>query len=186
MRKKQEDAIAEGVAIALAAARLIVKNHILVDTIAGGESFEEGEFDKAAKGALETLANEADKAARRLRKAQRAAWGKYSISDGTHDYRDRDVRNLRRRRKQSEQVAERLRAMAANPEDVSTLVEESREAAWADVAANLQSRLRIEAMRPEADPDYERMRDARMQALQMVDLQNLAAQARARTDAASR
>lgn len=35
-------------------------------------------------------------------------------------------------------------------------------------------------MRPDQDPDYERMRDARMQALKLVDLQALASDRRAR------
>jgi hypothetical protein len=35
-------------------------------------------------------------------------------------------------------------------------------------------------MRPEQDPDYESMREARMQALRLVDLQKLSAQARRR------
>lgn len=180
MRKKHADAIAEGVAIALAAARLIVKNHILVETIAGGENFDPSAFDAVARDAIETLARESEKGARRLKKMQRAAFGRYSLSDGTHDYRDRDVKNLRQRRKHSEQVAARLRAMLSDETAVRELVESSREAAWVDVANNLQNRLRVEAMRPEADPDYEQMREARMQALVMVDLQNLEAQAKKR------
>lgn len=182
MRKKHADAIAEGVAIALAAARLIVKNHILVDTIADGENFEVGHFDAVARNAMETLAKESEKAARRLKKMQRAAFGRYSLSDGTHDYRDRDVKNLRQRRKHSEQVAAKLREMMDDESAVRALVESSREAAWTDVANNLQNRLRVEAMRPDADPGYESMRDARIQALLMIDLQNLEAQAKKRQE----
>jgi hypothetical protein len=48
------------------------------------------------------------------------------------------------------------------------------------VAGNLQSRLTVEAMRPDEDPDYETMREARMQALRLVDLQALASEQRAR------
>ncbi|MGB3375967.1 MAG: asparagine synthase, partial [Microbacterium sp.] len=53
-------------------------------------------------------------------------------------------------------------------------------AAWADVRGNLDRRLRVEGMRPDQDPDYERMRDARMQALKLVDLQALSSEQRAR------
>jgi len=172
--RKQAEAIAEGVSIALAAARLTVKNHILVDTIAEDEAFDSEHFDGVARETLEALAAEASDAALRIRKAGRAAWGKYSQSDGTHDYRDRDVRNLRKRRKQSEGVASRLRELAAIPDEVRELVDTSREAAWAEVSSNLDRRLRVEGMRPEMDPDYHRMRDARMQALRLVDLQKLA------------
>lgn len=183
MRKKQADAIAEGVSIALAAARLVVKNHILIDTIGEGENFDAGAFYATAKESLETIATESAAAAARIKREQRSAWGKHTISDGTHDYRDRDVRNLRRRRKQSEHVALRLRVMAEDSDAVQALVEASREAAWADVANNLNNRLRVEGMRPEGDPDYARMREARMQALVMIDLQHLEATARSRREA---
>jgi hypothetical protein len=35
-------------------------------------------------------------------------------------------------------------------------------------------------MRPDQDPDYDRMREARMQALRLVDLQALSSQQRAK------
>ena len=60
------------------------------------------------------------------------------------------------------------------------IVEEAREGAWADVRHNLDRRLRVEGMRPDQDPDYERMREARMQALRLVDLQALSSLQRAK------
>lgn len=176
------DAIDEGVAISYAAARLAVKNHILVETIARGESFEPERFASVARDTLQSLADEAQDAASLAERQRKRAWGKYSDPDGTHDYRDRDVRNLRRRRKQYLGVAERLRTDAENHEAVRALVEDAREAAWTDVEANLARRLKIEGMRPDLDPDYERMREARMEALQMVDLQRLAAQAKRKAE----
>ncbi|WP_347103718.1 hypothetical protein [Microbacterium sp. 4R-513] len=47
-----------------------------------------------------------------------------------------------------------------------------------DVEANLQRRLQVESMRAENDPDYDTMRDARMQALRLVDLPRLRAHRR--------
>ena len=44
----------------------------------------------------------------------------------------------------------------------------------------LDRRLRVEGMRPDQDPDYDRMREARMQALKLVDLQALSSQQRTR------
>jgi len=180
---KLNEAIAEGMSIALAAGRLSLKNQILVDTIAGDAAFETDRFMQVAREILNDLADESEDAANRLKRQGRKAWGKYSQSDGTHDYRDRDVRNLRRRRKQSAGVAVRLRQLAADDEQVRALVEEAREAAWGDVSSNLDRRLRAESMRPDADPDYAKMRDARMQALRLVDLQALESQVRARKKA---
>lgn len=177
---KSAAAVAEGVSIALAAARITIKNHILVDTISEGDSYDADHVASVARDTLDKLARESEKAAERLKKQGRKAWGRHSQSDGTHDYRDRDVRNLRRRRKQSEAVAARLREMIGSPEQMSALIEEARMAAWGDVETNLNRRLRAESMPPDADPDYQSMRAARMQALQLVDLQALESQVRAR------
>ncbi len=177
---KTADAVAEGVAIATSAARLVVKNHILVGTIAQGGSFDVAKYMNDAREALLDLAAESDQAADLANSLRKRAHGRYSDPHGTHDYRDRDVRNLRRRAKQSGAVADRLREMSEDPETLRFLVEAARAAAWGDVAGNLQRRLRVEAMRPDEDPDYATMREARMQALRLVDLQELASDQRAR------
>jgi len=174
------DAIAEGVAIATSAARLAVKNRILVGTIAQDESFEVEHYAADAREILLALAKESEEAAENLTRLRKRAHGRYSDPSGTHDYRDRDVRNLRRRAKQSAGVAGKLRAMVEDTAALNALVEQARESAWADVANNLERRLQVEGMRPDQDPDYEVMRDARMQALRLVDLQSLAADSRAR------
>ncbi|MFG6402794.1 MULTISPECIES: asparagine synthase [unclassified Microbacterium] len=174
------DAVAEGVSIALAAARLSVRNRILVETISGGGQFDPEVFAEVVRETLHTLAEEQTRAAERAKRLRRGAWGKFSTSSGTHDYRDRDTANLRRRRKQYLGVAKELRERADDPERVAELLESARDAAWGDVEANLQRRLKVEAMTPEADPEYETMRKARMDALRMIDLARLASQAKRR------
>jgi hypothetical protein len=172
------DAIEEGLSIASAAARLTVRNHILVEAISNGASYDPDRLAQFAHDTLVALADEQKDAATLARRQRRAAWGKYSDSNGTHDYRDRDTRNLRRRQRQYEGVAKELRRQAGDPEAVRELVEQARDAAWGDVESNLQRRLRVEGMRPENDPDYETMREARMQALRLVDLPRLGAHRR--------
>ncbi|MGB4137205.1 MAG: asparagine synthase [Microbacterium sp.] len=174
------DAIAEGVAIAAAAARLAVKNRILVDTIAQGEAFDIEHSAAHARNALLAMAKESEEAAELLTRLRKRAKGRHSDPSGTHDYRDRDVRNLKRRAKQSAGVAQRLTDMAGDDEQLRELVEEARVAAWADVRGNLDRRLRVEGMRPDQDPDYASLREARMQALKLVDLQALSSEQRAR------
>ncbi len=174
------DAIAEGVAIATAAARLSVKNQILVGTIAGGGVFDIDKYSAQARDALLAMAQESEQAAELLTALRKKARGRHSDPSGTHDYRDRDVRNLKRRIKQSLGVAGKLREMTEDPEALRRLVEDARAAAWADVRGNLDRRLRVEGMRPDQDPDYDKMRDARIQALKLVDLQALSSQQRAR------
>lgn len=177
---RTSDAIAEGVSIASAAARLTVRNRILVDTIAGGGAYDPEAFAAFARETLLSLAEEQESAGARARAMGRRAWGRFSNPDGTHDYRDRDTANLRRRRKQYLGVAEALRAWADDPQRVASLVETARDAAWGDVESNLQRRLIVEGMTADADPDYAMMRKARMDALRMVDLPRLASQHRRR------
>lgn len=181
---KNADAIAEGLAITEASCRLAVKNHILVETIAHDEDFDPDRFAPFARDALVALAVEAETAARLAKRQRKAAWGQFSQPDGTHDYRDRDTRNLRRRRTQYLGVAKGLRALAADSGELHRIVEDARELAWSEVEGNLERRLNVEGMRPDVDPDYGRMREARMQSLRLVDLQRLASQHRARTQAA--
>jgi hypothetical protein len=157
---------------------LSVRNHILVETIAHDESFDAGLLAPFAQETLVALATEQEAAAALAKKLRKRAWGKFTDSDGTHDYRDRDMRNLRKREKQYLRVAKELRVRAADPEAVRELVEQARDAAWGDVEANLQRRLRVEGMRPDIDPDYDMMRGARMQALRLVDLPKLSAHRR--------
>ncbi|WP_372967738.1 asparagine synthase [Microbacterium sp.] len=174
------DAIAEGVAIATAAARLAVKNHILIGTIAENGIFDTDKYVADAREALRAMAEESEEVERNLTQLRKRARGRHSDPSGTHDYRDRDVRNLRRRAKQSHGVATKLRDMMEDDEALRVIVEEAREGAWADVRHNLDRRLRVEGMRPDQDPDYERMREARMQALRLVDLQALSSLQRAK------
>jgi hypothetical protein len=178
---RTKDAIAEGLSIATAAARLTVRNRILVETIARGGQFDGEVFADFARKTLRALATEQDQAADRVTAQRKRAWGRFSDSSGTHDYRDRDTRNLRRRARQSRGVAKELREFAADPERVGVLVAAAREAAWGDVEANLSQRLDVEGMTADADPDYATMRRARMDALRMVDLARLASQAKKRT-----
>ncbi|MFJ4224101.1 asparagine synthase [Microbacterium sp. NPDC089695] len=174
------EAIAEGVAIATAAARLVVKNHILIGTIAEDGVFDMQKYVDDAREALRAMAEESEEAEENLTALRKRARGRHSDPSGTHDYRDRDVRNLRRRAKQSHGVATRLREMMQDDDALRGIVEEAREAAWADVRHNLDRRLRVEGMRPDHDPDYDTMRDARMQALRLVDLQALSSLQRAK------
>lgn len=177
---RTSEAIAEGVAIATAAVRLTVKNQILVGTIAQGGTFEIEHYMDEARTALRAMADESEQAAEHLTALRKRARGRHSDPHGTHDYRDRDVRNLRRRAKQSTGVANHLREMTDDPDALKALVEEARAAAWADVRSNLDRRLRVEGMRADQDPEYEQMREARMQALKLVDLQALSSEQRAR------
>ncbi|MBZ4487670.1 asparagine synthase [Microbacterium sp. cx-55] len=177
-RPSLADIVAEGLYIAAAATRLALKNRILVDILSAGEGFDADRFVPDAKETLLALAAEAEADAERAERERKLARRRFSDSDGTHDYRSRDVRNLRRRRKQSERIAQELRERAEDTDELVALVEAAREAAWSEVARNIDSTLRIEAARPDLEPGYAQMRQARMQSLRLVDLPRLAAHRR--------
>lgn len=181
---KVRDMVADGLYVAAAATRLDLKNRILVDTIARGEDFDVDHFVIDARDSLLTLAIEAEDDAKRLERQRKKAARRFSESFGTHDYRRGDVRNLKKREKQSVQVAAELRRRAEDAEELRKLVEDAREAAWGEVARNIDSSLRIEAARPDLEPDYEKLREARMQALRLVDLPRLSAHRKRSKDAA--
>jgi hypothetical protein len=173
-----KDLVAEGVYVAAAATRLALKNKILVDILASGADFDVDRFVPDARETLLELAEEADADGARAAKEGRKASRRFRDPYGSHDYSSRDVRNLRRRRKQAERVAAELRARAEDEGELRQLVEAAREAAWADVSRNIDRTLRIEAARPDLEPDYAKMREARMQSLRLVDLPRLAAHKR--------
>lgn len=177
-RIKSSEIVAEGLYIASAATRLALKNAILVHILAQGQDFDVDRFLDDARRALTALADEAEADAERTHRERKAATGRFSDSSGTHDYRSRDVGNLRRRRRQSLRIARELRARAQDDDELRKLVADARDAAWGEVAGNIDRTLRIEAARPDLEPDYERMRAARMQALRMVDLPKLRSQRR--------
>ena len=177
-RVRTRDVVAEGLYIASAATRLSLKNTILVHILVGGEDFDPDRYLPDARAALESLAEEAEADAERTARDRKRARSRHTDSDGTHDYRSRDVRNLRRREKQSLHVANELRRRAGDDDELRRLIADARDAAWGEVAHNIERTLRIEASRPDLDPDYARMRAARMQALRLVDLPRLRAQRR--------
>ncbi|WP_232711087.1 MULTISPECIES: asparagine synthase [unclassified Microbacterium] len=179
-RPKLSEIVSEGLYIASAAIRLSLKNRILMDTIGGGAGYDVDKFMPDARAALLALADEADAAAERIKKERKDAWHRFSDPDGTHDYGSRDVGNLRRRRRQSQRVAKELRARAEDDQELRRLVEAARDAAWSELAENIDRSLRVEAARPDLEPGYEKMREARMQALRLVDLSKLSAVQRQR------
>lgn len=177
-RVRTRDVVAEGLYIASAATRLSLKNRMLVHILAEGEDFDADRYVPEAREALVMLAEEAEADAARTESERKHARRRHSESDGTHDYRSRDVRNLRRRHKQSLHVAHELRARAEDEDELRKLIMDARDAAWTEVAKNIDRALRIEAARPDLEPDYERMRMARMQALRLVDLPKLTSRRR--------
>lgn len=172
---RSHEVVEEGLAIALAAAQLSLRNRIIVDTLARGQAFEADAVLPIARETLLALAAEQERAAALAQQLRRSAWSKVHGPLSTHDYGDRDLGNLSRRREHSQGVAAALREMAGDEPRLRELVERSRDAAWGDVSGNLVRRLR--EGHPERDSDYEQQRESRIRALLSEDLVQLQAEA---------
>lgn len=160
-----------------------LKNRILVGSIADGNDFDPSAFIDEARVIMLGLAREAQDSAVRMAEQRKSAWGLHTKSRGTHDYRDRDTGNLRRRGREYKRVAKELERRAGDEAELLRIIEQARESAWEDVAANIASTLQLVAQRPDLDADYEQMREARMEALKSVDLTALAGAQRKRAKA---
>ena len=159
------DVVDEGVAIALSAARLVVKNRILMATLGEDEPFDRERAMAVAASALSGLARESRRASRRIDRERSGAHGQPKPHAGMHDYSGQDVPNLMRRARISLRVAEELERLAADHEALGALADRSREAAWDEVAANIERGLRMQAAAPAdegeavgADPEDHRKR----------------------------
>ncbi len=172
-RPKSADIVADGVYLASAVTRLKLKNSILMQVLAEDKNFEVDDVLVDAREALLALADEAEQDAERTEREREIAKTRTTRSDGTHDYRRRDVRNLKRRRDQFRRIAAELRERAEDELALLQLVLDAREAAWEEVARNIERRLDIYAARPDLDADYDDARAQRMKELRKVDLRKL-------------
>ncbi|MFT4221245.1 MAG: asparagine synthase [Microbacterium sp.] len=155
-----------------------MKNVILVETIGRGHEYDVEALLPRARDVLLGLAGEQWAAAHTVRQERKKAKGKFGDPNSTHDYLDRDMRNLRKREKQYTLVAEDLQEQAEDEDVLRQIIDESREWAWEEVERNLERRLATENVRADDDPDYDELRQERMSAVVSSDLKELRKRAR--------
>lgn len=183
--RPDESITLEGLDIASAAARLTLKNQILVEILRGDTGFDEQRFAVRAREILHSLAAESLAEAQRLAKEIRRARRRSRRPSGMHDYRRADVANLEARLAQAEQVAAGLHARVEDRNAVGALVTAAHRAAWSEVARNIQHNLEADAasLREVHGPGD---RSARIDEVLQIDLPELADEARRKRNAASR
>jgi len=155
-RARRGEPLDEGRLLADHAAVLQIRNRIEVATVGEGRDFDADEYRADARTAVEALATEQEAVADRLdEERQRIRW-RLGPADSQHDYRRGDRRNLRVRARTARDLAAELRARAADPAYVESLVERAREDAWRDIAGEIRRQLRVREAPPvEADPARE-------------------------------
>jgi hypothetical protein len=179
--------VEEGLLIANTAARMAVKNRMIVSVIRDGQNFDPKVLAHATREELLALAAENDETADRLERAHTAA--KKAIEDRgtrkkhdappapdakTEDETEEEALGTEHRRKPSvyRKLAAALRAEAEDPERVTLIVDWAREHAWREVGRELRRRLKQTVTGD--DPDYAEARPLRIRALVEVDLRVLA------------
>lgn len=168
-----EQSVEEGMLLAEYATRMAVKNHIVVDTIQYGNSYDPAMHAMEAAAMLRELASEQGVAAGRIEEELEAAEKLGGDAEHPHDYRRVDADNLRLRRDAAIQLAAALRAKADSEEELLALVERGRQDAWDEVGRAIEAGLDAFSGAEALKADYEREKPARLKLLIWRDLAKL-------------
>ncbi|AMB59208.1 hypothetical protein [Microterricola viridarii] len=177
-RITRERAIDEGVLLAEYATRMETKNQVIIGALRGDRVFDADRYAQVVRDNLAKLAEEASEQAQRIRAARLAARESSGLASGHHDYRRSDVQNLQLREETYSGLANRLAELRNNTEYVAGVVEAAKVAAWDEVGGVVVSTLAAENEPVDLGDNYAEERHARMQLLQLEDLQELATERR--------
>lgn len=158
-----DELVEEGELLSGAAARLAIKNLIILGSLRDGIPFDQSRYADAVGDELRALADERDADAERIEADRAEASGRAGHAEHFHDYRDADSSTLARREQYSRRLAERLRELAGDEQFAQTTVTRAQEAAWDEIAASVKARLTRAATIGD-EPDYviarrDRLRD---------------------------
>ena len=153
-----EHALEEGMLLADYAVRMSVRNAIITAMLTSeATTYDPAAFAGAATDALLGLAEESDAAADRLVRTHSFAKVLEGEPEHSHDYRQADSLNLRRREALAVATAKELRRRAGDTEYIADLVEKSRADAWREISREIEQRIdRILAV-PDEDGRAERL-----------------------------
>lgn len=172
-----EAAVSEGIMLAEYAARLRLRNAIIIGAVGQSADYTPRRYLVEARAVVTSLAAESDAAADRIALEREEAESLSGRAGHAHDYRAGDVANLKRREAVSRALANRLREFREDDEYMLALIERSRDEAWRDVSRALEEALSSPDIEP--DPNYEVEREDRQRGL----VEELEEMARARESA---
>ena len=168
----------EGMLIALSAVRMAIKNRIIVGALRDHSDYVPADYARLTRQEIEAVARENDEDSTRVERL-----GSYlSRTTGKGKGRDlenkrRDVVRLGRRRTLHDNVAARLRELAADDDAVTKLVEKARSDALQEINEALAARLLAQRV-DQRQPGYAAARTERMRAVGAIDLAALAERTR--------
>lgn len=171
-------AVADGLSIARFSAVLELKNRLIVAALRDDVNFDPETASVLAREVLDALAREQDgnvDHADDLIERLDDGYADEGAARHEHDYKARDTGLLEARRRVYREVAAGIRADAADPDALATLIESARSRAWDEIGREIEARL--DATRTTqivVDADYLRQRGERMRRLREFDLWELA------------
>jgi hypothetical protein len=177
-----DETFAEGLLVAQSAARMALKNRIIVMALRGEEPYDTDRAAAAARGVLLELVQEMDEVAEWSASERESAGQREGRSQHQHDYHRADAANLRLRERVNAAVSQRLAQLRSDDAYLGELAESAREDAWTEIAAAIDARLAREWPEIEVDETYERERDERMRGLTLDLERELQAVRRRRAD----
>ncbi len=169
-----EESFAEGLLVAESAARMALKNRIIVMALRGDEPFDPDRAAAAAREVLHELVQEMNQVAEWSAAERETAAQREGRSAHQHDYHRADAWNLRLRERINAAVSQRLLELRGDAEYLAAFAERARQDAWAEIAGVIDQRLAREWPEIELDEAYERERDSRMRGLELDLAQELA------------
>ena len=158
----------EGLFIALTAARMAVKNEIIIGALREHADYSPDRYADAARRELDVLIRQNDAYARRVRRLRKALTRSRWTSDLTEDQHG-DISQLRLRRRVHERLSVALKAVAADDRHVARIVERAQRAASDEIRAAVSAKL-VRLAIDDRDPHYEERRAARTEVFVSIDL----------------
>lgn len=171
-----EEIVEQGLMVADVAARMSVKNEIILNALGRKADYDQQEVQRMMQDAVLELAVERERDARHIsrmrgeiRKTGYSSWSE-------NDYGSEDNTTLKHRQEVYEQVAAQLRERAENDEYLGRASERALSAAWNEIGDSLKEKASHPYYAGGSSEEYKRDRDSRIELLIQRDLTDLVRQ----------
>lgn len=168
-----EEIVEQGLLVANVAARMSVKNTIIMNALRKNVDYDEEQVEELVKEKLIELSHERERDANHIkrvreeiRKYGRSAWQET-------EYGNDDNRTLKHRQEVYAQLAGELKREADDADFITKIAGEAREQAWAEVGDSLKERASHPYYAGGASAEYRRERAKRIDRLINEDLAQL-------------
>lgn len=165
-----DDMVSESMMLARFAARMALKNQIIIGVLTGSRDYDPEHYRETAREVLDELVDESGESARLAWEEREAAEGRTAVSQHQHDYTADDAMNLQRREDVHSSVASQLQALRDDDEFLDGFIERARDDAWTDISLAIAAKLDrdwpvLTDSPPEPGPEYDRRKAKRMRQL---------------------